>query len=234
MTDILFVVFNRLEYTKASFTALIDHTDWDEVEGLFIADDASTDGTHEWLASAVDHERLNGVEITHRNDRFHGPVAAMNWCIDNRSVDSDRFVKIDNDFVVCPDWLPEMLKQMTINPGLDILGVQPRFGPPTAPFDWGRTIELCRHIGGIGMMRHRAFELCRPVANGRFGFTEWQVEHPQIQKAWITPDMPCFSLGQIGAEPWASLAKEYIRKGWMRHWADYIDGGRDYYGWWQA
>lgn len=235
MADILFVSFNRLAFTQAAFTALLRNTEWDEVEQLLIADDASTDGTAEWLTDeATRFSRVTGVETLMHPGPTGGPVAAMNWALDNRSADADRVAKIDNDFVVCPGWLPEVLRQMTINPGVDVFGLQPRFGPASPPPDYTRTVEECRHIGGIGVMRHRMFELCRPVANGRFGWTEYQTEHPAVRKAWVTPDLPCFSLGQIAAEPWVSLAREYIQAGWMREWPEYVNGGRGYYEWWLA
>ena len=235
LIDILFVSKNRLAYTRESFHALVANTDWDQVSGLFLADDDSTDGTLAFLTEAADEFETNyGVPVELRKGRIGGPVAATNWAVSSRSVDADRMAKIDNDVIVCPGWLTEMLRMLTIFPMLDILGMQPRFGPPIAAPDCPhRTIEPCRHIGGVGIMRHRAFELCQPVANGRWGFTEWQTQHPVIEKAWITPDLPCFCLDLIDLEPWASLAKTYVAKGWARAWPIYeMDGGRSYYGWW--
>lgn len=234
--DILFVSFNRLAYTRESFAALTANTDWGEVAGLYIADDASSDGTAEWLLGTNDagvDMIPGGIEIHVNRGPFGGPVAATNWYLDHRSETADRVMKVDNDFVVCPGWLPELLRVMTINPGVDLLGVQPRFGPPTPAGDVTRTVDPCRHIGGIGMMRHRAFELCRPVPSGRYGFTEYQGEHPWISKAWVTPDLPCFSLDLIGAEPWRTLREEYIKYGWARRWPEYADGGAGYFDWWE-
>jgi hypothetical protein len=124
-----------------------------------------------------------------------------------------------------------VLYQMTLHPGIDIFGIQPRFGPPQDPPYQYRDVEDCRWIGGIGAIRYRVFQVCRPTPNGYFGWTEFQGKHEDVRKAWLTPDMPCFSLGLIGAEPWQSLAREYIAKGWMREWADYGDGGAGYHEW---
>lgn len=233
MIDVLFVAKNRLAMTQASFTMLLANTDWQEVAGLFIADDASTDGTAEWLRQ-VDLTAHIGPDVQARFNPgpFRGPVAAMNWYLDHASPDADRFAKIDNDFIVCPGWLPDVLRQMTINPDIDIFGIQPRFGPPTLAGDLTRTVEPCRHIGGIGVIRNRVFELCRPVANGRFGWTEYQTQHAQTLKAWLTPDLPCFSLDLIDLEPWRTLTTEYVEKGWARRWPMYEGGGHGYYDWW--
>ena len=75
--------------------------------------------------------------------------------------------------------------------------------------------------------------MCRPTPQGRFGWTEWQCDHPAVLKAWVTPDMPCFSLDLIDAEPWRTLTRTFIGKGWMREWPLYEGGGRSYYDWWQ-
>ena len=52
MIDILYVGWNRLEFTKATFEALKANTDWSLVRHLHIHDDGSTDGTREWLRDA--------------------------------------------------------------------------------------------------------------------------------------------------------------------------------------
>ena len=83
-------------------------------------------------------------------------------------------------------------------------------------------------------MRYRAFEVCKPRANGRYGFRSGSASHPENRKAWVTPDLPCFALDLIDAEPWVSLTERYIECGWQRQWSKYRDGGRAYYEWWQA
>ena len=232
MIDILYVGWNRLEFTKATFAALAANTDWNLVRHLHIHDDGSTDGTREWLRDAWIGLPVN---VKYESLRLGGPVGAMNRHLDlcPPSDDCGAFVKIDSDFVVCPGWLPELLRVSTLNPGVDIFGVQPRIGPPTRIPDESRTVEECRHIGGIGLIRYRAFEVCRPTPQGRFGWTEWQCDHPATAKAWVTPDMPCFSLDLIDAEPWRTLTCEYLAKGWQREWPKYVDGGRSYFDWWK-
>ena len=238
MIDVLFVSKNRLEYVKHSFTALLKNTDWSLVSGLYIADDASTDGTREWLTGAVVkavHGDATPVEFNF--GRFGGPVAAMNWYLDQAhdGGQSDRFAKIDSDFICCPGWLEEVLHQMTIHPGIDVFGLQPRHGPAQAPPFLTRTVETARFIGGIGAIRHRAFDLCRPRPSGDKGYqgwTQYQTAH-DFKKAWLTPDLPCFCLDLLPFEPWVSLARDYVEKGWMRAWPAYDGMGGSYWDWWQ-
>lgn len=233
MINLLYVSFNRRAFTEATFTALLQNTNWDLVSTVHVHDDGSKDGTDRYLLEAM-AQVPDGVQQRFESMRLGGPVAATNRHLNilPETPEVQRFVKIDSDMVVSPGWLDELVRVSNLNPGVDLLGIQPRFGPPVAGEYDGRGIEDARHIGGIGLMRHRAFEVCRPTANGRMGFTEWQCRHPESRKAWITPDLPCFCLDLIDLEPWASLSLEYEAKQWQRPWSKYIDGGRSYYEWW--
>lgn len=236
MVDLLFVSFNRIEMTREAFQAVIDGTDWINVNRLYVHDDGSTDGTREWLEEQVDDLPVNVVF----NDKPHGgPVAATNWYLTAswdhyKQAIVDRFVKLDNDFVVCPGWLDELLRMATRYSDIDIFGMEPMKGNPQMPPFEGRTMEQAKHIGGKGLMRHRAFECCQPAAHGRQGFTQWQTSHINLKKAWITPDMPCFGLDQLGFEPWKSMADGHAKAGIARRWSDYPTDGtfKPYYGWW--
>lgn len=232
MVNLLYVSYNRLAFTEASFAALVANTDWDLVHTLHIQDDQSTDGTAEWL---YEHSRDFPVEVIYESRKLGGPVAAMNRHLDLLPwrEECGAFVKVDNDFVVCPGWLGELVKVSTVNPGLDIFGLQPRLGPPVTPPCDDRTVERARWIGGIGLIRHRTFEVCRPVPQGLYGWTEFQFRHPDIGKCWVVPDMPCFSLDLIDLEPWATLTEQYVGKKWARAWPKYESlGGSQYFDWW--
>lgn len=234
MIDILYVAHNRLEMTRESFEALLANTDWSEVSQLLIADDLSEDGTYEYLDEAMERvPEMTDVGIIH--ERFGGPVAAMNRYLDCHSEGVQTFAKIDNDFVVCPGWLGDMLKTLTLNPGLDILGFEPFVGEPTMP-PFARTIQDAPHIGGKGLIRLRTFSHCRPRPsgqNGYFGFTEFQTKHPHLTKAWVYPDLPCFGLDQLPFEPWVSLTQEYVERGWQRFWPPYDARATGYWDWWR-
>lgn len=247
--DILFVSHNRLAYTRESFTALIDNTYWDDVSGVFIADDLSTDGTAQWLTAAAD----DAFSETHledhwwiTNERFGGPVNAINWYLDQAELldrpDDSVFVKIDNDFIVCPGWLQEMTGVLTLNPDVDILGFEPRNGPAIpcpATYPNNRHALYAEFIGGKGLIRRRAFEHCRPTRlpglNGYQGFTQWQMKHDHIVKAWVRPDLPVFGIDQLPERTsWRQLAYDYTAKGWSRNWDAYPDDAimQTYYDWW--
>lgn len=235
MLDILFIAFNRLEMTRESFYALAVNTDWEPVHRLYVHDDGSKDGTYEWLR---ENQGLIPVPVVLHRLHFGGPVEATNWYLSESADDVtsglvDRFCKIDNDFVVCPGWLPEVLAQMTLNANVDVFGFEPMQGPATLPPYEKRVLRMARHIGGKMIVRHRIFDHCRPTADGRDGWTQFQTHHVMIPKAWVEPDLPCFGLDQLDFEPWASLTTEYEAKGWARRWPAYPPEFEAYWSWWK-
>ncbi len=231
MIDVLFVAFNRLTYTRESYTALLENTNWDIVNRLYVHDDGSTDGTAEWLDAAPNPD----VDVVFESRRRGGPVAAMNWLLDQSS--ADQFAKVDNDFVMPPGWLDELALVQSAHPNIDIVGSEPMIGDPR-PRGRPRGIVEARHIGGKGLIRMRAFERsgCRPQPggfNGYQGFTQWQERHPDVIKAWVSPDLQAFGLDQLPFEPWVELADRYAELEWHRRWPPYHVGAGDYWAWWQ-
>lgn len=232
LVDLLYVSYNRLEYSRESFSALLENTDWSLVNGLYVHDDDSSDGTAEWI-----HERLHyvpgNVEVTFQSKRLGGPVSGMLWVLEEGTC--DVFGKIDNDMVVCPGWLNEMTRVLEENwSEIDILGMEPFVGGPEAiPFP-ERTITPATHIGGKGLIKRRAFDhATRMWADGYQGFTQWQHANENVRKAWITPDIPVFGLDQLPFQPWTDLTQLYVDKGWHRFWPPYHHSAT-YWDWWVA
>jgi glycosyltransferase involved in cell wall biosynthesis len=226
--DLLYVAYNRREFTEQSFEALLANTDWTLVRRLFIADDASSDGTQDYLANAP--LRAPVVRDWNRGP-FGGPVAAMNWYLDQPRGDAHAFAKIDNDRVVPPGWLEDMWALLEAYPAVDALGMQPSEDPPAA-VGAERGLLYAGHIGGVGLIRRRIFDICRPHANGLYGWSEWQDQHSRVMKAWANPPLRMFGLDQLDVEPWASLTASYIERGWMRPW-NHRPLARAYYDWWE-
>lgn len=229
LTDILYVAWNRLEFTKETFEALVANTDWSLVHRLYVADDGSTDGTDEWLSDAC--ARVKGVEAVFSPVRTGSPVAVMNRYV-ARS-EADAFVKLDNDILVPPGWLERLVEEIEADGTLDLLGMQ--VGRQRELVEQGivsaADMEMAEgvgwipapHIGGVGIMRTRAFwERPHPEPDGRFGFTAWQqafdesTSPPPLVRGWIVPDIVCPQMDFLPFEPWASLSQEYRDAGWQR------------------
>jgi glycosyltransferase involved in cell wall biosynthesis len=225
MIDILYLAFNRLEYTRQTTAAMLANTEWREVRSIHVYDDGSTDGTKEYLRS-VKWPVLSELH----SERSGGPVAVMSKFL-QRETPMDIFAKIDNDTMLPPDWLTECLKVMQSCPDLGLLGIEAFC--QVAAGRAKRSFVGVRHIGGIGLMRQRCFRtLPRPNGEmGRFGFTRWQHENAGVVKGWINPSLPVFLLDKCGFEPWAGLAQKYISAGWQRPWPLYTDEDKALWEW---
>lgn len=222
MIDILFPVHNRLEFTKVAATALAQHTNKSLVETVYIYDDKSVDGASA-AAYAILRSAFRHVISVSSWEGFGGPVAIMNDYFRQSTV--EMFAKIDNDTVVCPYWLDICCEVMNNSPSLDLLGIEPHSTIVTpAKLPISRRAFDARFIGGIGLMRMRAFrQSMKPLvqSNTYFGFTSWQTEHENVSKGWLDPALPITLLDRIPVPPWSDLSSEYIRKGWQRPYGVY-------------
>lgn len=232
MIDLLYVSHNRLEFTRATFAALIANTNWDLVRRLQVLDDESVDGTWDALERQVAGLYTQAaIEVDCVRARFGGPVAAMNRALDNLA--TETLVKIDNDVLVCPGWLDALLEVLAAHPRIDVLGFEAGFGDGLADSAAARTVIEARHVGGIGAFRARAFAHSRPNGHGErgmFGWTDWQRHNARC--GWLTPDLPCPLLDHLPFDPWRSLAAEYVRRGWSRAWPAYPESMEPYWSWW--
>ncbi len=234
--DVLYVSWNRREMTVATCAALLANTDWSLVHRLYVHDDDSSDGSRTACAEFIHAAPVDALLSTRR---FGGPVATMNWYLDQPDR-PEMFAKVDNDFIVCPGWLNVLLGVMDANPDLGILGTEPginadvpRAGQPFTWEDQNYQYRPAAHIGGKGLIRASIFDDGHPMhADGYQGFTQWQQRYPGIPKGWIHPDLPCFGLDQLPAEPWRSLTTRYVERGWQRRWPEYSEDATRYWDWW--
>lgn len=93
---IVIVTYNRLEYTKKSLQHLLSSkSDFD----LYIWDNASTDGTPEYLKEAVKDPRIVETILSKENV---GQTGAMNYAWSKTK--AELVGKLDNDCLVTPGW----------------------------------------------------------------------------------------------------------------------------------
>lgn len=220
MIDILYLAHNRLEFTQATIQALRHNTDWSKVRSVLLYDDDSTDGTREFLAS------VNLPVQTHfRPGTYGSPVAVMNDAICSLPHDA-TMAKLDNDTMVPPHWLNDCITALYADWDLDLLGIESHY--EVAPGPRSRVHAKAEYIGGIGLMRLRAFSTL-PRPSKLYGFTAWQslariagAQGPRgITCGWIRPSMQVFLLDRMPTEPWASLSEKYVANGWQRPWPKY-------------
>ncbi len=220
--EILFLAFNRLEFTTRSWSWLIAHTNWESVSKVVVYDDGSIDGTDFWLSERIVEANRAGelppIEMHHT--KLKSPVAIMQDYLGR--TDAELFAKIDNDVGVPPGWLDNMLGVMRLYPEVELLGMEAGMtevaGRDGAPWDGIYGYEPASNIGGVGVMRTAAFEGRYMKPNGRYGFTEFQHHHNPV-RGWIKPDLPVVLMDRLPMEPFASCSREYVFHGWQRDWA---------------
>lgn len=231
-TDVLYLTHGRLEFTKATLPALIENTDWDKVQQFVVYNDATPEldnATSAYVQKELDRLGFGGL----RQTNLRSPVSVMSHFLARSK--ARRFAKIDNDIVVCPGWLDALSGVMNRHLELELLGMELGRGGQYEPE--GEHVlysyNNCSHIGGVGLMNRSAFEKRPPpIADGYFGFTEWQHIY-EPARGWITPDLPIFCLDMLPVEPWASWTRLYRKTpGLQRDWPKYDPADSWRWDWW--
>ena len=211
--DLLYLAWNRLEFTKETFTTLLSNTDWQYVQKLFVFDDGSQDGTGEWLENQI---RQVPVKTCFVSGTFGSHVAALSHFIDLS--DSPILAKVDNDAMVPPGWLHQSLSVFDRHPELSLLGIEALYPINDDPFV-ERSFTPSASLDGLGLFRRQIFGDSRPTPfNTYYGFAEWiEAQKHIIVCGWLTPAISVFLLDRLPFEPWKSLSASYIERGWQRH-----------------
>jgi hypothetical protein len=224
MIDLLYLTHGRIEFTKASLPTLLGHTDFSLVNEFIVYNDSTPetdDATSSYVRSLIEA----GEPIQLRETNLRSPVSVMNHFL--ARTQCRLFAKIDNDIIVPPAWLGTMLDVMERHPEVELLGAEPGHNE-----EGYVDLVPCDHIGGVGLMRTSAWEeRPAPIADGRFGFTEWQHLY-RTGSFWIQPELMLFSLDMIPVEPWLSLRETYIRQGLNRAWPLLDPADDRYWSWW--
>lgn len=226
--DLLYLAKDRFEFTQESFTLLLENTNWDLVNMLFVVDDNSkSSSAAKWLQVTSDQAP---VKTQFHSTNLSSPVGVMLYYLDHR--EAEYFAKVDNDICLPPGWL-EAMTSVIERYDLDLLGMEAgRSGEP--PDDWDGIYSRnkdCSHIGGVGLIRGTAIRRSRrPVPNGRFGWTENQHQVPYT-RAWIKPDLQMYALDQVPREPWTNYSYDYYEQGIQRFWSNYPKEMTWYWNW---
>lgn len=227
--SLLFPAYNRLEFTKQAWAALMANTDWSLVAEFHVYDDGSTDGTREWLERQV-REWLGKQPCVRYwyETSFRSPMGVtLDWI---RRSSAPILAKLDNDTIYPPHWFNVALDVMDRHPELDCLGLECMRTPAHwaakrqryiveredgahTPFGYLPAI----YVSGLGLYRRSAFRDKLPHDGGYFGFEEFM--QANCKSGWILPSLPTILLDRLPMEPWKSLSEEYVRRGWQRPWS---------------
>ena len=113
MTSISIACFNNIFFTRQCIESIYKNTEDFE---LIIVDNASTDGTFEYIKSLMD----SGKKITLiQNDKNAGFAYAHNQALEQAK--GKYFLPLNNDTICLKNWLTEMLKPFS-DPKIGIVG----------------------------------------------------------------------------------------------------------------
>lgn len=142
--ELAFITWNRLEYTRLSLDRLL--SDPSEDFRLSIWDNASTDGTREYLKEKVTDPRIHGITFSDTNV---GQVAALNTIWSNSR--ADLLGKVDNDCLLTPGWTTTLAKA---HHDIPQLGVVACWHYPLDDFDHDRAAAKIQDHHGHRILRH--------------------------------------------------------------------------------
>ncbi len=142
--ELVFITYERLEYTKLALASVL--ADPTEEFSLTIWDNASTDGTVEYLKNEVSDPRI--VEVVFSKENV-GQTAAVNeiW---GRSK-ADLLGKLDNDCIVTPGWTRTLAQA---HRDIEPLGVVACWHFFPEDFDYERAKHKIQAFGRHRIFRH--------------------------------------------------------------------------------
>ena len=115
--SVVVVTFGNLAFNRACLASIAGWTHWPNVE-IVVVDNASTDGTREWLADAERTSPFPFVRIQNAENR--GFAAAVNQGV---AAASGEFVcLLNNDTIVTAGWLSALVAHLEADPGLGLVG----------------------------------------------------------------------------------------------------------------
>jgi len=129
--SIIVLTHNALEYTKKALAAILLHTK--VAHELIIIDNASTDGTQEWLLKVL-HERKDYPMTVTLNTENRGVAGGRNQGIEMAK--GHFVVFLDNDTEVQDGWDKRILDTLTLNPDIWVVGKAGSKVPTLNPLTW--------------------------------------------------------------------------------------------------
>jgi glycosyltransferase involved in cell wall biosynthesis len=118
---IVLVTYNRLEYTKRTLKSLLDTISGDFY--LVVVDNASSDGTQDWLRKQKELGMINQLILNPKN-YYPGKACNMGYEAGLKYFPSANYLmRVDNDLVFYKDWQSKALKYFDKISNLGQLGI---------------------------------------------------------------------------------------------------------------
>lgn len=186
MIPVLMITYNRMEYSKKAFAALL------KVKGAipFIIDNGSNDGTYDWLCEeSIDHS--GDIEVFTLESNI-GIAGAMNLFLE-MTKDYQYVGKADNDTLLPRNFIEKMLPHMVKadivqakHPLIPASGVG-TFDEWVSKMPGDGPLRFNHFVGGSGILFNRAIVDRIPNTEWKLGgWRQWQRDHPEVKKAFAT------------------------------------------------
>lgn len=177
---ICLVTFNRLAYTQNTLRNLWVTTS-DECDYLLVvSDNASTDGTQEYLRKLKDRGRANLIILNPEN-YYPGKATNIGWSAGLEVYDATHLMRLDNDMQLTPHWDRRVEAYFNAIPELGQLGIEHEaIETPEAEL-YKRTIngftinEWPGSVGGPSIIPRRVWE-----QGLRYDETPWNHSRPNV------------------------------------------------------
>ena len=145
------VTCDRLPLTKRCIDSW--HATARKGDQIVVVDNASTDGTQEWLKAYPVVTVLNAVNL------WPGPACNRGWDLGMEWCQPDFLHRSDNDIEYRPEWGDEVELAFARHPDLALLGILNLHEDRGVEFPLGRPgdIEPCDRVGGNVVMRPSFF-----------------------------------------------------------------------------
>jgi len=99
---IVIITYNRLEYTKRTIQDLLDTIKIPHY--ILVVDNASTDGTPEYLEKLLDKKKIDGLVLNDEN-YYPGKACNIGWEEGLEAYpQATHLMRLDNDFVLLKGW----------------------------------------------------------------------------------------------------------------------------------
>jgi glycosyltransferase involved in cell wall biosynthesis len=203
-----FVTFNRLELTKRAIESYLRTVtgEWTAI----VVDNASTDGTGDWLREEVGYKPSSVLVewyILERNF-YPGYATNMGWLLADAEV--THLHRADNDFIFLPGWCEEVERMFSENEKLGQLGLRTDEEEMFNSHNVGGNCVIRRELWDAGL---RYSEKTWPEISKRVpGYTEDSFLSPRVVRMgweWDRVERPC-----IQSISYEDPEDEYYIKSW--------------------
>lgn len=176
----VFVTFNRLELTRVAIQSYLDTVDVPFT--YMVVDNASSDGTQEWL---IEHDH---PAIMLGENRFPGFATNQGWLV--APDDADVLHRADNDFRFLPGWCSSV-EEALADPRVGQVGLRTDEEEMFAEWNVGGNCAIRRSLWDAGLRYDE-----RPWGDESIpkGWTEDSLMSPAVREMgfeWTRVSRPC-------------------------------------------